>query len=32
MGHALMENRNGSIVGAVTPRASATPSGWRHWR
>ena len=28
MGHALMENRNGLIVGAVTTPLRAMPSGW----
>jgi hypothetical protein len=33
MGHALMENRNGLIVGAVTTRVlRAMPSAWRRWR
>jgi hypothetical protein len=32
MGHALMENRNGLIVGGVTTRASGYASDWRRWR
>jgi hypothetical protein len=32
MGHALMENRNGLIVGAVTTCASGHAERWRHWR
>lgn len=31
MGHALMENRNGLIVGAVATAPRAMPSGWPRW-